>query len=316
MQGGTRLTKIDIFAHILPPKYFSLLQQKVRPDYNIAREKDNRANTDLDTRLRLMERFPDVLQIISVSQPPLEMVVGKQEAIELARVANDELADLVARYPKPFAGAVACLPMNDIDAALQETDRAIKDLKLNGVQIYTNINGETLDNPKFRPLYAKMAEYDLPIWIHPCRGVSGDEAVFGWPYETSSAMLKLVASGVFQDYPEIKFVMHHAGAMVSFFERRIRWLFPLEFGTKVHNPAEHFRKFYCDTAIYGSTSALHCAYEFFGADHLLFGTDCPLGPNFGLTGETIRSLNRMQITEAEREKIFAENAVRLLRLAI
>ncbi len=300
----------------MPPKYFSLLQQKVRPDYNIERERANKANTQLDTRLRVMERYPDVLQVVSISQPPLETVVSKAEAIELARLGNDELAELVVKYPDKFAGGVACLPMNDIDAALAEADRAINELKLQGVQIYSTINGETLDTPKFRPLYEKMAGYDLPIWIHPCMGVTGDEAVFGWPYETSSAMIKLVSSGVFRDYPNIKFIMHHGGAMVSFFERRIRWLFPLEFGRDIPDPVEHFKKFYCDTAVYGSISALKCAYDFFGSDHLLLGTDSPLGPNFGLTGETIRSVEKMPITDVEKENIFVQNAVRLLRLAV
>ncbi len=308
--------KIDIFSHILPQRYMAVLQKKARSTLNLDRCAANLANSQIDVRLRVMDRYPDVLQVLTVSLPPLETVVTPKDAVELARIANDELAELVARYPDKFIAAAACLPLNDIDASLKEADRAINELRFRGVQIFSNINGEPLDAPKFRPLYERMAQYDLPLWIHPCMGDWG-ESVFGWPYETSCAMLKLVSGGIIRDYPDIKFITHHCGAMVSFFERRIRWLFPLEYRAKeIRNPVEQFQKFYCDTAVYGSVSALMCAYNFFGADHLLFGTDTPLGPDSGLTMETIHSVEKVNIPDADKEKIFEQNAVRLLKVAI
>ena len=211
--------------------------------------------------------------------------------------------------------------MNNIDAALDETDRAIIKLGLKGVQIYSRINGEPLDNPKFKPLFEKMAKYDLPIWIHPCPYEKMDpfgSGIFGWPFETASAMLRLVVAGIFNDYPDIKFITHHCGSMVPYFEKRLKWAIPQVFGTDCPspNPEEHFRRFYNDTAVYGSTPALMCAYAFFGADHLLLGTDAPLGgSNFGLTRETIKSVERMSITDTEKEKILVHNALNLLRLS-
>ena len=142
--------KIDVFAHILPQKYFTLLQQKARPGLDFSREAANRANTQIDVRLRVMDRYPDVVQVLTVSQPPVETAVKPSEAVELAQMANDELAELVARYPDKFIAAVACLPLNDIDAALKEADRAINELKFRGVQIYSNINGETLDSTEIQ----------------------------------------------------------------------------------------------------------------------------------------------------------------------
>jgi len=309
--------KIDIFAHILPEKYFKALQKKDKSNKIPERTAANQANTRLNVRLRVMDRYPDVAQIINVSQPPLEAIVSATDAVELARMANDELAELVMKYPDKFIGGVACLPLNNIEAALKETDRAIRELKFKGIQIYSNVNNKTLEMPKLIPLYQKMEQYGLPIWIHPWMGKSGDEAVFGWPYETSTAMLSLVSGGVFRKFPNIKFMIHHAGAMAPYFEQRINWLFPLEFsGRNIHDPVEHFRKFYCDTAVYGSTLALTCAYNFFGVDHLLFGTDAPLGPNFGLTDITIESIERMEISDSDKEKIFWQNAAQLLKIAI
>ena len=309
--------KIDIYCHFLTPKYFQALKKKAKPGFNFQRESDNPANVDLDVRLRLLDRYRDVVEVLSMSQPPLESICSPTDAVELAKIGNDELAELCVKHPDKFVGAVACLPLNDMEAALAEVDRAITQLRFKGVQIYSNINGDTLDNPRFRPLWEKMVKYDLPVWIHPFKDATGGEPVFGWPFETSHAMLKLVAGGVFRDYPNIKFVIHHAGAMVPFFEQRIFWTYPLEYGSSgITDPKEQFKKFFCDTAVYGSVSALMCAYNFYGPDHMFFGSDAPLGPRYGLTGETIRSIQQMPIPEADKEKIFERNAVNLLKIAI
>jgi predicted TIM-barrel fold metal-dependent hydrolase len=309
--------KIDAFAHILPPQYFKALKNKAGPHPSLKREGSNTANTDLAIRLQIMDRNPEVLQVLSISQPPLEDTVSSKDAIELARMANDELAEIIAKYPGRFLAGVACLPATDIDAALKEAERAIEELKFRGVQIYCHNDGEGPGASRWRPLYEKMAQYDLPIWLHPAALVKGDEAIFGWPYETSIAMLSLVSGGILRDFPDIKFIVHHAGAMAPFFEQRIRWLFPLRYGLKdVKNPVADFRKFYCDTAVYGSTSALMCAYEFFGPDHILFGTDAPLGPDYGLTTLTVDSVQRMNVPENDKEKIFSQNTVGLIKMAI
>jgi uncharacterized protein len=315
--------KIDIYSHVLPSNYLALYSRK---NDAILKTTDarNQGVTDIDFRLRLMDRYPDVMQVISISQPAVESLLSNLDAVELARIANDDLAGLLEKYPDKFIGAVACLPLNDMDASLAEADRAIKQLGFRGVQIYSTVNGETLDHPKFRPLFEKMAGYDLPIWLHPCTNEKAVQpggalkAIFNWPFETASAMLHLVASGVFIDYPDIKFITHHCGSMVPYFEQRIRWLMPELLGGPGHrviNPEDHFRKFYNDTAVYGSTPALMCGYSFFGAEHMMFGTDAPMGPKFGLTGATISSIQRMNIPDSEKEMILTQNAVRLLKLA-
>jgi predicted TIM-barrel fold metal-dependent hydrolase len=308
--------KVDIFSHILTEKYLSIYRKKV-PAIEKQIEVSTPPVVDLQIRFRLMNRYPDVLQVLTVANVPLEKFVNPKDAVELAQIANDELADLVLKYPDKFFGAVACLPMNDIDAALKEAERAITKLRLKGVQIYCRINGEPLDTPKFKPLFEKMAGYDLPIWIHPTTNekLDNDIGIFSWPFETTSAMLRLVRSGVFVEYPNIKFIVHHAGAMVPFFAERIKWVMSLV-PQPYPNIHEHFRKFYNDTAVYGNTSALMCAYDYFGADHLLFGTDAPLGPRWGMVEDTIASIERMAIPDADKEKILKKNAVDLLKLAL
>lgn len=312
--------KIDIFAHILPKRYLETYSQKNKAVLQTIEAK-NRAIVDLDMRLRHMCRYPDVLHVLTIAQPALESLVSPTEAVELARIANDELAEIVDSYPDKFIGAVACLPMSDIDAALEEADRAITQLGFKGVQIYTTINGVMLDDPKIKPLYEKMANYDLPIWIHPCTNERlGDlgGGILAWPFETASAMMRLVSSGIFLEHPDIKFITHHCGSMIPYFEKRIKWLMAerLGIGHPIRKPEEHFRKFYNDTAVYGNTAALMCGHAFFGADHILFGTDAPLGPKFGLTIETIASIERMCIPDKEKEQIFLQNAINLLKIAV
>jgi predicted TIM-barrel fold metal-dependent hydrolase len=117
--------KIDIYAHILTEKYLAAFG-KIHPQFLDSMEVKSRACTDINMRLRLMERYPGVLQILTVANPPLDVMVSPEDAAELARIANDELAETVDKYPDKFLGAAACVPMNNIDAALKEIDRAVK----------------------------------------------------------------------------------------------------------------------------------------------------------------------------------------------
>jgi predicted TIM-barrel fold metal-dependent hydrolase len=310
--------KIDIYSHILTEKYIKYYSQKSPKAANSV-EFRNRAVIDLNMRLPLMDRFPDILQVLTIANPPLDVFVSPDDAAELARIANDEMAELLVKYPNKFVAAVACVPMNNIEAALKETDRAITQLGFKGIQIGTRVHGEPLDLPQFKPLYEKMAQYNLPIWIHPVTydKLDPDTGVFSWPFETATAMYHLVTSGIFYTFPNIKFITHHCGSMAPYFANRIKWTMSAARKDRIGQDAdEHFRKFYNDTAVYGNTEALMCGYAYFGADHILFGTDAPLGGKYGITYETVTSIERMNIPEAEKEKIFIKNAENLLRLAI
>jgi predicted TIM-barrel fold metal-dependent hydrolase len=257
------------------------------------------------------------------------------------------MAELVARYPDRFVGAVTCLPMNDVDEAIKEAERAVKTLGFQGIQVFTNVMGKPLDSPEFMPLYAKMAQLDLPIWIHPFfenvgqvaqteKQFSGyrvftgkedpawamDRAVFGLPSASGRAIIRLVYSRVFDLFPDIKFITHHCGAAVPFFANRIEMHYlmfgekeGLELGLKKPLP-EYFKMFYTDSALHGNTAALTCGYTYFGPDRILFGTDMPFGSELGLwpVQKTIDSIDEMKIPEDERQKIYAGNARRLLRL--
>jgi aminocarboxymuconate-semialdehyde decarboxylase len=291
---------------------------------------------DLNERFRIMDKYEGLKQVLTIASPGLEDAVGPKEAITLSKIANDSMADLVAKYPDRFVAGVACLPMNNIDAALVETDRAIRELDFKGIQLYSPTKDKPLDQPEFMPLYEKMAAYDLPIWIHPKRDIEFADyrtenhskywifSMFGWPYETTAAMTRLVFSGVLEKYPTLKFITHHCGGMVPYFAERI--IGGQDYAEKCLNakfkkylsrqPIEYYRMFYADTALYGGTPSLLCGYAFFGPDHILFATDMPYDSEGGdrYTRQTIDAVEQMSIPAKEKEQIFHENARKILKL--
>lgn len=329
--------KIDIFTHILPIKYKETLYRENPQGFHLRNVIDSLPTLfDLEHRFRIMDKFEGLRHVITLSTPAVEHFTNPQQAIDLARLANDEMAELVLKFPDRFPAAVATLPMNDMEAALKEADRAINDLHLKGVQLFTPINGKPLDSPEFIPLYEKMSQYDLPIWIHPTRDAGYADyktetrsrymifSNFGWPYETTAAMTRLVFSGILEKYPNLKFITHHCGGMVPFLEQRIIGSYDhaeILRGAKYKEglskePIEYFKMFYYDTAIYGSTPGLMCGYAFCGAEQMLFATDFPFDSEFGerYTRQTIQSIEQMAITDTEKAKIFEGNIRKMLRL--
>jgi predicted TIM-barrel fold metal-dependent hydrolase len=330
--------KIDSYAHILPVKFKEALYKAPNLKPWVKKQLEANVGTfDYDTRFRILDKY-DCTQILTLVTPPLEEFAKPKEALDLARQANDEMAELVYKYPDRFVAAVAALPLNDMEATLQEVDRTINDLKFRGVQIFSSIQGKPLDSPELFPLYDKMATYDLPLLIHPVRGSSqadyvdekgskyGIWSIFGWPYETTAAMTRLIFSGIFNKYPTIKFLTHHCGAMVPYFERRIsdaydmlemRYPGNLKQGL-TKSPIDYYRMFYADTAINGSTPALMCACSFFGPEHILFGTDMPFDSQLGLrlVRETIEGIEQMDVSDLYKKLIFEDNARKLFRLPI
>ncbi len=329
--------KIDAFTHVVPQKYKDDLYKLLPPGFPVRKIIDAVPTLyDMEHRFRIMDKFEDLRQVITLALPPVEEIADPEKAADLARLANDEMAELVSRHPDRFAAAAACLPMNNMDAALKEAERAINDLKFRGVQIGTPINDKPLDLPEFMPLFEKMAQYDLPIWIHPGRpGFCADykteemskyviHVIFGWPYETTVAMTRLVFSGIFDKYPNLKIITHHCGAMVPYLQQRIecsydnaRIRMKEDFEEKLTKPPiEYFKMFYYDTAINGNASGLMCAHAFCGADQMLFGTDVPFDNEFGerFTRQTIEAVEQMDIEESEKKMIFEGNIRNLLRL--
>jgi len=335
------MMRIDAFNHFFPAGYFKKMTEVGSDLKDIAsRARAIKSIHDLDTRLRVVEQFPDYAQILSLPAPTLETLSqGRPEvALDLAKAGNDGLAELVAKHPRHFPGFLAQVPLTAGDAGAAEAERAIKDLGAAGVQIYTNVGGKPLDRPEFEGFFAAMNKIGKPIWIHPERGANrpdyADEQkslyeiwwTFGWPYETSVAMARIVFAGLFDKHPAIKIITHHYGAMIPFFEGRIGPGLD-QLGARTtgfdkssigirNRPFDYFKMFYADTAVFGSRAATECGLAFFGADKTVFASDAPFDPEKGpmYIRETIKVIESLGLPQADLEKIFHGNAERLLKL--
>lgn len=326
---------IDIYCHIYPDRFFQEMTRVSPQLENLGKRlRSVRKLFDLDERFREMDTLGDYRQIISLPNPPIEDIAKPDVGLDLARIANESMAELCRKHPDRFPAFAAALCLTDIDGSLAEARRAIDTLGARGVQIFTNVAGQPLDAPAFRPVFDLLARYDLPIWLHPVRTAAMTDYpsepksrfemwwCFGWPYDSSVAMTRLVFSGLFDRHPAIKIITHHCGGMIPYYDGRVgAGLAVLGSRTSDEDYSsilpslkrphlDYFRDFYADTAMFGGQYGIRCGYEFFGADRIVFATDAPLGP----IKPTIEVVERLGLDTAVLRKIKSGNAETLLKM--
>jgi predicted TIM-barrel fold metal-dependent hydrolase len=334
---------IDAFNHFFPKR----LWDKMLASEGAARDIGKRMRGipciyDLEERFRVMDMFADknYTQILSLGMPPLEALGTPAQSAEYAKLGNDGMAELVDKYPDRFSGYVASLPMNAPDLAVKEAERAFTQAHANGLQIHTNVNGAPLDEPQFFPIFELAAKHNKPVLLHPSRGAdmpdykTEDKSkyeiwwTFGWPYETSAAMARMVFSGLLDRLPELKVLAHHMGAMVPYFEGRVGPGMD-QLGKRTSDedlslvlkrlkkrPFDYFKDFYADTAVFGSRAATLCGLDFYPTGQVLFASDSPFDPERGpgYIRDTIKVLESIEMPADQREKISYRNAQRLFGL--
>ena len=335
------MRKIDIFTHISPPGFSEGVARVAGGLKDIGkRSRGVPMLHDLDIRFKVMDSFQEYQQVLSVPTPPIELFATPAEAVDLARIANDSMANLVQKHPDRFVTFAAALPMNAPDAALAETQRAVTQLGAKAIQIHSNILGKPLTSPEFLSIFEAMAGYDLPILLHPYRGADFTDYLseqssefeiwwtFGWPYDTSAAMARMVFAGFFDKWPSLKIVAHHMGAMVPYFAGRVGpgWD---QLGKRTSDrdlsrvlkalkkrPLDYFKMFYADTALFGAYEATVCGLDFYGVDNVVFASDAPFDPENGpmYIRETTSIIDRLPLTNEQREQIYWRNAAKLLKV--
>ncbi|MFD1549574.1 amidohydrolase family protein [Levilactobacillus fuyuanensis] len=296
------MTVIDVFAHILPPEFLAQMNA-VQP--NILDNFPYMKNDLLTDVAKHRASLPaDHQQILSAVNLNPEDFVNPEQAAALCRSGNDELAATVRANRDIFPAGVAMLPMNNVPAALKLIDEQVAGSDvLVGVQLFTQALGQPITAPVYEPIFAKLAAIGAPIWLHPVFDTHkpDNNLTFSWEYELTQAMYGIVAAKYFRKYPGLKVIVHHAGAMVPYFSQRIKY---------IQGPADYadFQKFYVDTAILGNPKALELAVDFFGSDHVLFGTDSPFGiPPVGPTAVIEEAVSAMAITDQQRQGILHDN---------
>jgi uncharacterized protein len=333
------MRKIDIFTHIWPKPFHEMLLKQTGQMKDMHRRSEAvPMMTDLDRRFAVMDKFDEYQQVLSLASPPPDAVGTREAWRELSRIGSDSMAELCQKYPDRFPSFIASVAMRDPEGAVEEATRAVKQLGASGIQIYSNVAGKALDAPEFRPVFAAMQSLGQPIWIHPARTASFPDYqteqtslyeiwwTFGWPYESSAAQARIVFSKMLDEMPNLKFIIHHAGGMVPFFEGRVGAGWD-QLGARTSSvdykpllkdlkkrPFDYFKMFYADTATFGSKSALVCALDFYGIDHVLFASDAPFDPEGGpmYIRETIKVIDSLDISKEDREKLYYKNACKLL----
>lgn len=322
---------IDAYSHVCPERLLDAIATRY-PGAEAAALRKNSYLFDGERRLRYMDRIGVDQQVLTLVRPPMWLGMPRPIVHELTRVANDSIAEMAAAWPDRFI-PVGVLPVVD-DEMLAEFGRLHTDLGVPGVLIFSNIEGLPLDDPSMWPLYEAAADADVPIWIHPQHGHSYPwlkrdlvDRLFGWPFETTLAMSRLVFGGVLQRYPDLKFVTHHLGGMVPYYASRADAMSqeiaryrdaslteasePL-----AGRPTDYFRKFYNDSMVNGSAAAMRCGLEFFGAERVMYGTDFPMGPNDGEDWpvEVLDTIRSLDLGVADSQAVLGGNLRRILRM--
>jgi aminocarboxymuconate-semialdehyde decarboxylase len=323
--------RIDVHNHIYSKKLIEILEK--RSDYPYSRPGQGlfcckglaipryESFYNMNIKLEEMDRVGIDIAILSINLPGPELAGGK-DGDELARIGNDFIAEMVASNPKRFWG-MASLGYGDIDSSLKELDRCIGQLKLRGLQIFSNIGGRTLDDPYLRPIFARMNELKRPIFMHPTvplnqRGLMDmvPTPALGFIYDTTLAGVRLALSGVLSQYPDAPVIVPHVGGVMPYLYSRITGMVTQSFAAsyggelKEPDPAGALKRLYVDSVAYDPEPLQLCVSKM-GADHVLFGSDHP----HAAWNRPVEVLEQISCTDSERELIKHGNAERLFRPA-
>ena len=284
-----------------------------------------------DTRLRFMDETGVEIMIASLNAPAIQGIPDVKRAVELARRANDVLAEEVAKRPDRFVG-VAALAMQDPEAAIAELERSVKVLGFKGALVngYSQVAGSTkpihYDLPQYRPFWRAVEKLDVPFYLHPrppMPGVSplydGHPWLFGpsWSFaaETSLHAMRLIGSGLFDECPRLQVILGHLGEGLPFYlwriDNRNNWMkAPHKYAAK-KPVADYVRaNFHVTTSGHFSTPALVDTIAESGADRVMYSVDYP----FEDFGDAAQWFDKAEISEADRRKIGRTNALKLFKL--
>ena len=330
------MTLIDIYTHIYPNRFFEEMSKTAPQLENLGKRlRSVKKLFDLDERFREMDEYGDYRQIISLPNPPIEDIAKGDTALNLARVANDSMAELCAKHPDRFPGFVAALAMTEIDGSIEGGQARHRPARRARRADFHQCRRRAAGRSEIRAdLCAAMAQYDLPLWLHPVRTAAMPDYpaekksrfemwwCFGWPYDTSVAMARLVFAGLFDRHPGIKIITHHCGGMIPYYDGRVGpGLAVLGARTSDEDYSkilpslkrphmDYFHDFYADTAMFGGGIGVKCGLEFFGPGHVVFATDAPLGP----IGPTIKHLDKLELSDTDRKAVMSGNAAKLMKM--
>lgn len=275
-------------------------------------------------RIKEMDAAGIDVQVLSHGAPSTQKLPA-DIAVDLTRGVNDRLAKVCAANPKRFA-AFGALPTANPEAAADELERTVKTHGFKGAMIHGLSNGEFLDAKKFWPIFERAEKLDVPIYFHPSLPNAQVTEIYyqdyvkdfplvvrpawGFTVETATQAIRLVLSGVFEKYPNLKIVLGHFGETLPFLLWRIDSALSRP-GQKPMNFRNIFtNNFYVTTSGFFSDPALLCCVMEMGVDHILFAVDWP----FVMNPEAVNWMKNVPLSEGDKAKILSGNAQRLLKM--
>ncbi len=317
----------DLHTHYYPEAFFRLIGE-VGGAFSFATDPTGRTiiryrgarffgitppMTDPSKRLEDMDRVGIDVEVLSLSTPNVYFAPPERQA-EVARLVNDAYAELAAKHPTRFKG-FASIPMDDPDAALRELDRALGELRLNGVILLSNINGRPLTDARYRPFLEECDRRGACIFIHPMIPVAAEPfseyvlgPIIGFPFDTTLAAARLCYDGVLRELPRIRWILGHLGGAVPYLMERMDngWRDFAECRAKIDElPSVYLKRLYYDTVSF-SPAALRMAREQVGADHMVMGSDYP--HLLGSIDRAVSSIEALPVSQADKDLIFSGTA--------
>ena len=323
--------KMDLHTHYYPPRYFEMIRGTAG-DFSFGIDPAGRTiiqyrgarffgitppMTDPARRLEDMDRVGIDVEVLSLSTPNVFFAEAAGQA-EVARIVNDAYAELIAQHPRRFKG-FASIPMDAPDAALRELDRALGELKLNGVVLLSNIRGRALTDPRYRPFFEEANRRRLCIFLHPMIPVASEVfneyvlgPLVGFPFDTSLAVARMCFAGMFRDFPDIRWVIGHLGGAIPYLMERLDNGYR-DFAECRANidalPSTYLKRLHYDTVSF-SGPALRMVRDLVGVDHMVMGSDYP--HMLGSIDRAVTSIEALDIAAHEQQAIFSGTALRIL----
>jgi aminocarboxymuconate-semialdehyde decarboxylase len=328
---------IDVHCHLATPAASEMLRPHARPeyepyDYFMGQDSLDQnkmmfptiveALRDPEARIEHMDAMGVDIQGLATFVSEYGYWAPANVAAESARLQNDNLARAVGDLPDRFSAFGATVPLQDVDLAIAEMDRAVDELGFKGLQIGGTIDGHNLDEPRFRPFWQAVAAKGVPVILHP-NGYEeshrfGDYFMtncIGNPLETMVAANRLIFSGLFEELPELELVLLHGGGYLPFYASRADHTWTVRPETRVHipdhPPSYYVKRLFYDTMVFQPLYLRHLV-EVVGSDRVMAGTDFPFDMGdtdpMGLIDRTDR------LTEAERTAMKGGNAARVFGL--
>jgi aminocarboxymuconate-semialdehyde decarboxylase len=276
------------------------------------------AMTDLDARLAAMDEAGIDVAVLSLSTPNV-FFLGADGQPDLARRMNDAYAEAAAAHPDRIR-AFASIPMDNTEAALAELHRALGELRMNGVVLLSNLGGRQLTDPRYRPFFAEADRMRLCVFLHPMIPAAGQESlreyvlgpIVAFPFDTTLAVARMCYAGMFREYPNIRWILGHAGGAVPWLMERIDSGYRDFAENRAHIdelPSTYLKRLYYDTVTF-SPHNLRMLRDQVGADHMVMGSDFP--HLLGAIDRAVPSIESLDIPQVEKDRILGGTALSIL----